>query len=447
MPKKYHNYIVIPFVNYKGFYLDEVIDLVENRSIDIPNKYLYLGYHGAKLWDEIDVNYKPGKDGGKLIEKHFQSIDSEIRNHTKSYNIVSLGCGSGEDDILILKMIQKKFKKQIPEFRIYTVDLSDDLLEYGTYRITNFINNNAQVRLNSSIEGIYAIWADFKDLSKHYPYLSKEYFLGSRPNLFHLLGLTIGNNNEINLLKWIYNFMNVNDYLLIGIDYSVDGDIKSAFKEYTEGDAREAINKFLCGPLLFSSFYDFEIDPNKIKHFVTFPEVEIEHKPKDERQISKINEAISFTRYHHYSDHGSRLCDFSTKYKSKEFENFIKHILPLEDVYFKIISSKLGLSDEEESSQALVLLKKIDFPNQTSDSKKIDEEKLEHLKSTLINQIKISLNDNPDREKKENLLIILKLAEGCKSLSKIEMSIKIMNQNPAFPTENLLKIKKILSDG
>ena len=341
-----------------------ITDLISNQNEDIPNKYLYFSYQGAYLWNKIDLEYKPGKDCSELLKLHFKEIDEHIcSNGNTSYDIVSLGTGSGADDVLILNIIQKslnKGKNRAP-FRLFAVDFSLILLNDGIRFIVDFLNNKASDRLSKCIKCVRGIWGDFETLSKTKLEENGVNFsnIEKRPTLYHLLGLTLGNNKEAILLRSFHEIMVENDYLLLGVDFSADSEesLQKSFQQYI--DAAALINPWLCNPLHFVCKHNKVSDSN-YAHKTDFEIVKIEHKNNDYKRISQVNNARSFTRYHDYGSGALRLCDYSTKYNSKDFVEFIIN-LKEEQVFFNIehiFEHKKQGAEELDSHQVLVLLKK-----------------------------------------------------------------------------------------
>lgn len=333
---------------------------------DLPNKYLYVGNYGAMLWNKIENNYKPGIVGGELLTNYFPDIHTHIASTSGGvFDIVSLGTGSGEDDIKILNIISQfaepSNKKDI---RYTAVDLSMNLLVQGVDRIDSFVQKHS--RLRSLICQITGICVDIEKLSVVSEV--KAINRSGRTTLFHLLGLTIGNNQETLFIKSIYNAMRGNDYLLLGVDFSADDEkiLQSTESFYRDGNIGEDINRFLCSPLYFlteiekkesTSYYRDENNRSYYKEskLSKLTNITIQHEKVEAN--SDIQGTISFQRKLHYQRKGERfvrVCDYSNKYKRQSFEDFLLKELPKRGVHFQLIK----YYGSAESPQYLILLKK-----------------------------------------------------------------------------------------
>lgn len=353
----------------------------------LPNKYLYLGRYGSYLWNQIEANYQPGLDSSKLIQKHFSEIDKiildNISGFNRSYDIVSLGCGSGADDISILQIINKR-KNNRELFDITTIDLSFDLLVQGTENIENHINGN--LNLKNRIGMIRGLCVDIENLNKAKSIIINSRSKKKKSNLFHLLGLTLGNNREISFLRSIYNVMNDGDWLLLGVDFSANDDaiLKETEQSYTTGAQAVSINKFLCAPLPFVINFDGSSQGKNTmkmteKEFKKFSQISILHKIEDVVGVSDIPGTKSFTRYHIYHNYNNnqRLCDFSNKYTFEGFKTFLNTLSSL-NCHFELYEDNIKKFNlDEKSPQHLVLLRKKAKSNlKEKKTRKIDKREL-----------------------------------------------------------------------
>lgn len=328
---------------------------------NLPNKYLYVGDYGAMLWNKIENNYKPGVVGGELLTNYFPEIYNYIVSTCGGlFDIVSLGTGTGEDDIKILNTIFKLAKSSDKKGIRYTaIDLSMNLLVQGVDRIDSYIQKHS--KLQSLICQITGICVDIEKLSVVSE--AKAINRTGRATLFHLLGLTIGNNQETFFIKSIYNAMKENDYLLLGVDFSADDEkiLQDTESFYRDGNIGEDINRFLCGPLYFLT----EIEKNESITYKSFykesklsklTKITIQHEMVEAN--SDIQGTVSFQRKLHYQrkeDKFVRVCDYSNKYKRSSFKDFLLKDLPKIGVYFQLIKCY----GSTESPQRLILLKKM----------------------------------------------------------------------------------------
>lgn len=325
---------------------DEVV-----RGKKLPNKYLYLGLVGASNWIEVVNTYEPGRNSKELVSKYFPIVDRLIRKQedTESYDIISLGCGNGGDDKLMSQIIcndkQKKFNGSIVLF-----DISQSLLNIATRQL-----NNLKASMRRFSPTIHSVHCDFEDIV-----LAKN-IIGrggrareNRTALFHLLGLTIGNNDEFKLLEKISCVMSPGDYLLVEADLSAEDDESLEQKESQY--KYETISRFLCSPIRvanrfkqYGSDFSFPIDELKVVH-------------KNSNIKHPIPNTSRLERYHLYKTKdgvtNKRRCDYSNKYELAPLSEFLESLddrISLRWVDRKFLHEENLL---EHSCQKFILLRK-----------------------------------------------------------------------------------------
>lgn len=370
---------------------DKLVQQVKDVNSPLVNKYLYLGEHGAMSWKDVDQTYKLGRQGKRLIQDHFQDIDSIIRATIKEekpgepesgYDIISLGCGTGEDDETILIELNKRLAEynSLPTFNIITVDLSLPLLVEGTVRISNVIRNNELVNYIDRIDAICCDLDSFFKSAEYIRFGGKKCHRKNNRALFHLLGLTLANNDEVQMLSAISSVMKEGDFLLLGLDFSVEDSeaLKKTISSYENEGARNRIDEFLCGPLHFSTRFEW-MDSSHNFQLITelasndsilYPlEVIHEHKENNGFSLSKVPNAVNLKRSHRIKSRLTdshippRMCDFSNKYSGADFEVFIKNIKKHYAILFEVVGKidAFGISDRDkrkhEPLQQLVLLR------------------------------------------------------------------------------------------
>lgn len=363
---------MISFIDSLGL-VSEVRTHLANPADDLANKYLYLGEHGAWAWKQVEERLHIKRFAHALLLDHIDDISKIVLSGVDGYSvdIVSLGTGTGQDDIDIMRGLYLKTDRK--DFSVFTLDISRDLLNIGTSKIKNHIDTNMMHNIKLS-----SICIDIEMLDN--PAMLK--FMEARKlnanRLYHLLGLTLGNNRELSFLKKISQTMQRGDFLLIGVDFSVDkeDDLQSTYHSYR--DACAEVDIFLSGPLktavnfiapetgmriieavgsLGTRQRDFDFAKEGIRI----------HTEKDEKAyekgISNIPGTVSFTRYYteksesEFNMNAAKLCDFSNKYSSAKFKQWI--IDNDESLHLEIVNSD---TDEwkkwNKHGQTLVLLRK-----------------------------------------------------------------------------------------
>jgi len=214
------------------------------RSKDIPHKFFYWDFHCSDLWRILadSSHFQTHNQFACLLDDKFNEIHNVIIDCTnkKPYDLISLGVGIGEDDIVILKEIVKNLINSKEKYRcsFIMVDISVHLIKYALMRIKEKIQNLADF-LDVAIFNI-----DIFELDKyefHFDACSEN------PRLFCFLGSTLGNYEEYSLLCNLSKIMRKEDFFLLGVDCPIGkyGDDK-ILKRYSEAD--EGFN-FLLGPL------------------------------------------------------------------------------------------------------------------------------------------------------------------------------------------------------
>lgn len=354
---------IIPLLNLDTLY-KEVIRQVSKTRGDLESKYLYLGWHGAQAWKDVDSSYKISSVGTDLIKRHYKVIDEIIRNSSdnNNFNIVSLGSGICEEDKSILDILRTKFLSAttLPTFKIIPVDISIDLLNEGSRHLAKKVNENQT--LLKIVQDIIPINIDIAELVNAKTIIDNHRKKPTEPALFHLLGLTIGNNSETRLMKAINDTMNVNDYLLVGVDFCADDEeiLKQTKAQYHGEGITETINKYLCSPLIFASKYVKDDNTDHLKFSIgSFNDLEIAFS--EDNNVSDIPNTKSFVYRYKYKDSGvdklMKAC-YSHKYKASEFKKFIEEALPKQEVHFEIVNDICSYGDAA-TRQYLVLLKKV----------------------------------------------------------------------------------------
>jgi uncharacterized SAM-dependent methyltransferase len=342
----------------------KITSCLDTKGSDIPNKYLYLGWHGAKKWHEINTHLyeKHINHTIFLLEELFDRIHKDIVTNilgeSKEYDIVSLGSGLAREDAKMFSMMSQ-LNIRFNHIKFSAIDISYELLVYGMNEICKQKAWNFN-KLN-------AIWLDFEKL-----HLAKSFINGNKPRLFHLLGLTLGNNNEISILGEIYKVMDESDFLLIDIDCSNESaEELVSIKELYEKD-KTITDPWLCNSLFFKteiralinkSTNSFRYRPSyQLMNKDRVASVQIIYHEIEENVIkTKVPGGASLARSHVYFNNNgvqisSAICDYSNKYAVEGFNDFIEKTLYQKNIriYFSIVK----LYSHPNTNTKLVLLKK-----------------------------------------------------------------------------------------
>ncbi|HVG19472.1 MAG TPA: L-histidine N(alpha)-methyltransferase, partial [Blastocatellia bacterium] len=178
-------------------------DLRQGGTIDL--KYHYLGVTCASYWLALSRNFEYGHNElADAISRNFNEVIEACNFADKAVDLVSLGSGDGQIDARILSRITKK----VPNFEYYyCVDISFELLQQAVAHIVQCSHEGSFAKKFR----IKAIHGDITRLSR----LAPIYTFDQSVNLFTLTGNTLGNYNEVDLLKVIREGMETDDLLFL----------------------------------------------------------------------------------------------------------------------------------------------------------------------------------------------------------------------------------------
>ncbi|MCG7934255.1 MAG: L-histidine N(alpha)-methyltransferase [Candidatus Thiodiazotropha taylori] len=367
----------------------KVIAALEDSAGRLYNKYLYLGPHGAHAWEQVELagSFTLKDQARKTLKAHFQNIINFIQSDGgMNLDIVSLGTGTGRDDEYILREI---CSKQSTNISLFAVDLGGDLLRRAIKDIRKSFWRSADMREKIAL---HAMCVDISKLSIYKRVLTADG--GKKRRLFHLLGLTIGNNNEYEFLYQIAKSMQPGDYLLIDVDFCLDDEEWEATSTQSYVDTSWEVDQFVSTPLRTAVAlarhreelqqelkFDgmFATPSGDHCDFLEPGSVRIVKKPirVDEQlhiPLSQIPGALSLSRFYVpnklFKDFDAldpvkylrgKLCDFSNKYSSKKFAEWLNSHsadLGLEVFMPEDNIEAWGATGEDKHGQHLVLLKR-----------------------------------------------------------------------------------------
>lgn len=319
--------------------LREVRARVESREEALENKHLYLGWQGADNWREVERANALQKQSDQLLKENLAKIHEFVSEGLEGpYDIVSLGCGTGTDDAAILRfLLGTANRKNSGAFSLTLIDLSWELLRCAVEQVEQTLSDRTHIRRPEYRDvHLCGLCVDLTHLGISESFIGNSgIFRKCDRALFHLLGLTIGNNHELSLLRSIASVMKEGDYLLMGVDCS--GDNGKLLAESEKAYSNSAVQRFLSGPACFLMPWltrpapggDIERSGGRASSWWSnMQRIEIETGRSD-IDHSSVPEAVSFTRYHVYRDSRgncigpNRLCDFSNKYTKSGLTGFL----------------------------------------------------------------------------------------------------------------------------
>jgi hypothetical protein len=225
----------------------------------LNNKFLYIGWQGAENWCALEEADKNTYQSPEILSNSIKSIyDKHLKK--ENYALISLGCGSGDEDVSILGELKTKSK---PKF-YYTIDLSADLLVTGTKNIFDFITKKENLSDYKNIESLIGICDDITNIDFE-QYNEKALIVNDKiKKFFHLLGFTFSNNNELEILTKIVSLMDPNDLLLLQLEFFSEKKPDESFKKIEERYFTHItqLGKFLSSPFSFDLKEITDSDPS-----------------------------------------------------------------------------------------------------------------------------------------------------------------------------------------
>lgn len=326
-PDYFDNYI------FKKFFRETTNTNRKTIEYHLKNKYLYYLTGGTIAY--LEAIYSMNGKYEIEIQHEVDSLSVLLTNELhdgldtiSDYDLVSLGSGDGKKDI---KLISSLYGKKAVNY--FPIDISFSLLQLTI--------NKFKKRFEKGDKKIIPINGDFFDLDEELKIKLQNY--SPKPKIFTLLGSTIGNYKEDDLLKEISKIMGAKDYLIISFEvFDNDDDLRDIISQYyTNGNL-----EFLTYPLKLIPKYSgylqnrtkyFKLVQNKFESGYLNPSITIfeeskVYKPKLEIPHKKLNMVVAW----------------STKYNEKNIIETIEEKL----LGFKIIAT------QRKENKVLVLLQK-----------------------------------------------------------------------------------------
>ncbi|RLI97239.1 MAG: hypothetical protein DRO96_01045 [Candidatus Aenigmatarchaeota archaeon] len=171
----------------------DIAKYIKSDSI-IPMKYLYGTERGYRNWLNLcdDPEYEYYRESEKFYAKKSSEIIKVVSSvlGVVDFDFISLGPGNGRKDRLIIKSAVKRLSKG-QHLYYYPLDVSSLMLEHAI----RTVGHDPHIRENLKIK---AIITDFNELAAFTPI----YVYRKQPNVFSLLGNTLGNmKNEGDFLR------------------------------------------------------------------------------------------------------------------------------------------------------------------------------------------------------------------------------------------------------
>ncbi len=201
-------------------YKDDLKKRVISKQV-IPSKYLYYTDEGCQHW--LDICHKPeyrfySNSVNQLVSKIGEILAVAKKNTgINEFDFISLGSGNGEKDNIILREMERHISEEEKTY-FYPIDISDPM-------IVEAIRNSMGNSLNRKKVDVKAIIGDITILEP----LSRIYEERPNKNFFSILGNTIGNSDEKEMMESIRDAMFDGDLVLIEINVDQGESATSSF--------------------------------------------------------------------------------------------------------------------------------------------------------------------------------------------------------------------------
>ena len=206
--------------------LRKEIELAIDAGKVFPTKLFYATEDGTDRWLALtrDHGYSFFSSSVSLLRKNSDAIAAAIEKELPNTapDLVSLGSGDGEKDTSLVRAMHKKLAHNDPENKItyYPIDFSLHLIEETLKSFAEYIDSNTY-RVKPIIGDLLEL-RSFRHVYDHF----------ENPNLFSILGNTIGNNDELALVNAIRVALSSRDFVLIEVNTDVGAISASAASDF-----------------------------------------------------------------------------------------------------------------------------------------------------------------------------------------------------------------------
>lgn len=383
------------------------------NSLYLKNKYLYYLAEGALGY--LEAIYSMHTELSEINNYETEEVVNQINElllgaNNKKIFYISLGCGDGEKDLKIIKLLKPKIT--LKDSMYIPIDISPYLLQLAIQKCNEEISDLP----------ITSIYSDFFDFDG-----SLASVIPNNPNVirvFTLLGSTIGNYKEKDLLSKISKLMSPNDYLIVGFELYDDRDTleKQISKYYTDGNYLFLMQPFKLIPK-YRGYLDY---PNRYfklrKDTLTY-----------NTSITDIKGSLSYTPHLKIPTRDGQKTIYmawSTKYKVDNLKNEFFLEDNLDDILLQYCN-KFPIN--ANGNYGLALLKRLD--DNTS-----------QLKNNYIEEINV-LKGGADISsmKKKELENLITLIKNCTDRIKLKKVFEVIERNKTIPNKEYNEIIRIFN--
>jgi len=180
------------------------------------SKFTYWGQDVTKKYIKLlnTSEYSMPRKTSKLISDNISDIVKNIKMGSRGIRVISLGIGNGYKDAIILKKICEMVDAQID---YWIIEFSYEMLKIGWKNVQERLGATNSKRIKPKL-----FQTDFLNIG-----ILSNLLSDNKVNLFLLLGNTLGNFQEDDLLNTISSVMHQGDYFLIDNQIKGEGKLTS----------------------------------------------------------------------------------------------------------------------------------------------------------------------------------------------------------------------------
>jgi hypothetical protein len=204
---------------------DKSVDELKKAVLDgerVPAKFQFAQPDGGRYWLKLcRGKYSFFERAKAQLHENRTLIAEKISNaaETSAVDLISLGCGDGTKDSTLLRALTHGLVGQ-EQLYYYPIDISDILLVESIRKISRSGLERNRFRCK-------AVLGDFTDLSS----LAKITGYRSNPNLFSVLGNTLGSFDESDIVDSVAAAMQPGDLVLIEVNVGDPADSLALLEE------------------------------------------------------------------------------------------------------------------------------------------------------------------------------------------------------------------------
>jgi hypothetical protein len=178
----------------------------------LPTKLFYATEEGANCWLELtrDPGYQFFRTSISILRRDIRSIIEAVEKKMPGVgpDLISLGSGDGEKDAIVISELCKRLGSHAIEGKIsyYPLDYSFYLITETVKTVSGYVKPHEY--------RIKPIVGDMMDLSS-FRYVYENY---PNPNIFVIMGNTVGNNDEVPILQSLRASLLPGDIALIEVN-------------------------------------------------------------------------------------------------------------------------------------------------------------------------------------------------------------------------------------